>query len=55
MELIGIPACATPPPAHDLPKVTQTSQFFLLIIHACHACYVAAALDRKLQKPAILC
>ena len=30
MELIGIPACAG---AHDLP--TQTSQFFLLIIHAC--------------------
>ena len=30
MELIGIPACA---PADDIP--IQTSQFFLLIIHAC--------------------
>ena len=30
MELIGIPACAR---THNLP--TQTSKFFLLIIHAC--------------------
>ena len=30
MELIGIPACAS---GHDLP--TQTSKYFLLIIHVC--------------------